>query len=342
MPTMFRLRFSKFHPKERTESMIGLCPFSIPTLNVVRGKELGLQTRKARSFPFTPLCVGFTRPNPGTTESESFSRRRRTLVRTGRIQRTESGWERPWPFRARRQSQHGVLLSAGPILSDDCFRRAAGMVAREPQRPNQKMARRKPERWILLVAAGTPRSQRATTASTYIFQTAATSRIWEFTSWSAEGASSSWLATRRVMLCTDTAICTMPWNGVEWISVWRSKLLPTRSVGLHLQECHRVPLLTSQQVRFITLRATLADDGILIYVKPALQASDSADLFGYSRTNPALSARQHDRSMVRRITFRKLSGIRGSRRTGRARLDPKRHRTSAAYQITTGRIPAGA
>ena len=30
-----------------------------------------------------------------------------------------------------------------------------------------------------------------------------------------------------------------------------------------------------------------ADDGILIYVKPALQASDSADLLGYSRTNPA-------------------------------------------------------
>jgi hypothetical protein len=32
---------------------------------------------------------------------------------------------------------------------------------------------------------------------------------------------------------------------------------------------------------------TSADDGILIYIKPALQASDSADLLGYSRTNPA-------------------------------------------------------
>jgi hypothetical protein len=47
-------------------------PILNTTLNVVRGKELALQTRKARSFPFTPLSVGFTRPVPGTTDSQSI------------------------------------------------------------------------------------------------------------------------------------------------------------------------------------------------------------------------------------------------------------------------------
>jgi len=38
------------------------------SLNVTRGKELALQTRKARSFVFTPLYSGYTRPVPGSSE----------------------------------------------------------------------------------------------------------------------------------------------------------------------------------------------------------------------------------------------------------------------------------
>jgi hypothetical protein len=48
-------------------------PFPIlnTTLNVVRGEELALQTRKARSFAFTPMHVGFTRPIPGKGDYEA-------------------------------------------------------------------------------------------------------------------------------------------------------------------------------------------------------------------------------------------------------------------------------
>lgn len=46
-------------------------PILNTTLNVVRGKELALQSRKARSFPFTPSFVGFTRQDPGTTNTQS-------------------------------------------------------------------------------------------------------------------------------------------------------------------------------------------------------------------------------------------------------------------------------
>jgi hypothetical protein len=47
-------------------------PIVNTSLNVVRGKELALQTRKARSFAFTPLYGGFTRQLAGTKVWESF------------------------------------------------------------------------------------------------------------------------------------------------------------------------------------------------------------------------------------------------------------------------------
>jgi len=47
-------------------------PILNTSLNAVRGKELALQTRKARSFAFTPLYGGFTRQTPGTRNWEAF------------------------------------------------------------------------------------------------------------------------------------------------------------------------------------------------------------------------------------------------------------------------------
>jgi hypothetical protein len=46
-------------------------PILNTSLNVVRGKELALQTRKARSFAFTPLYAGFTRESVGGTDWQS-------------------------------------------------------------------------------------------------------------------------------------------------------------------------------------------------------------------------------------------------------------------------------
>jgi hypothetical protein len=46
-------------------------PILNTSLNVVRGKELALQTRKARSFAFTPLRAGFTRETVGGTAWQS-------------------------------------------------------------------------------------------------------------------------------------------------------------------------------------------------------------------------------------------------------------------------------
>ena len=47
-------------------------PIINASLNVVHGKELALQSRKARAFAFTPLYGGFTRQAPGTRDFESF------------------------------------------------------------------------------------------------------------------------------------------------------------------------------------------------------------------------------------------------------------------------------
>jgi hypothetical protein len=46
-------------------------PILNTSLNVVRGKELALQTRKARSFALTPSCGGFTRALPDNREWEA-------------------------------------------------------------------------------------------------------------------------------------------------------------------------------------------------------------------------------------------------------------------------------
>ncbi|MGC2247559.1 MAG: patatin-like phospholipase family protein [Terriglobales bacterium] len=46
-------------------------PILNTSLNVVRGKELALQTRKARSFAFTPLFAGFTREATNGSEWQS-------------------------------------------------------------------------------------------------------------------------------------------------------------------------------------------------------------------------------------------------------------------------------
>lgn len=47
-------------------------PIVNTSLNVVRGKELAVQTRKARSFAFTPVYGGFTRQEAGSREWNSF------------------------------------------------------------------------------------------------------------------------------------------------------------------------------------------------------------------------------------------------------------------------------
>lgn len=47
-------------------------PIVNTSLNVVRGKELAVQTRKARSFAFTPIYGGFTRQETGSREWKSF------------------------------------------------------------------------------------------------------------------------------------------------------------------------------------------------------------------------------------------------------------------------------
>lgn len=47
-------------------------PILNTSLNVVRGKELAMQTRKARSFAFTPLFGGFTRQLTGKREWEAI------------------------------------------------------------------------------------------------------------------------------------------------------------------------------------------------------------------------------------------------------------------------------
>lgn len=76
-------------------------PILNTSLNVVRGKELALQTRKARSFAFTPLFAGFTRKARTARSGNRHMRRRRIPVQSSGDAKTASVWGPRSPFPER-------------------------------------------------------------------------------------------------------------------------------------------------------------------------------------------------------------------------------------------------
>jgi|HubBroStandDraft_1064217.scaffolds.fasta_scaffold00562_3 hypothetical protein len=68
----FALSTLRIPPKSQSPKDARPIPIVNTSLNVVRGKELALQTRKARSFAFTPLYGGFTRQPAEEKTWESY------------------------------------------------------------------------------------------------------------------------------------------------------------------------------------------------------------------------------------------------------------------------------
>ena len=108
-------------------------PFQIlnATLNVVKGKELALQTRKARSFAFTPLYSGFD--YTGDTQATQAGSYRLTK---------HASWKSRYPggrlgtamaiSGAAASPNMGITDGRGLILAHDILR-ALGLVAGKPQ-----------------------------------------------------------------------------------------------------------------------------------------------------------------------------------------------------------------
>jgi predicted acylesterase/phospholipase RssA len=260
-------------------------PILNTTLNVVRGKELALQTRKARSFPFTPLSVGFTRPIPCVTESESI------------FGRTESlGADRP-------NSKNGVRLGTAMAISGAAvspnmgfysatdlsflmtlFDVRLGWWLANPKDTIQRWRMGSPNLgfyWLLreLLGATSDDSQYVYLSDGGHFENLA---IYE-------------LVRRRCKLivacdasCDSAYGCSDLHNAMERCRVDFGVEIEITAGEVGKVTPAGVPPRAAAHYAIGLIHYSPGSpekDGILIYVKPTLQASDAADLLGYSSTN---------------------------------------------------------
>jgi hypothetical protein len=262
-------------------------PILNTTLNVVRGKELGLQTRKARSFPFTPLCVGFTRPKPGTIQSQSLFAPAATL-----------GADRP-------DAKNGIRLGTAMAISGAAvspnmgfysapdlsflmtvFDVRLGCWLANPEGTTKKWRIGSPNvgfYWLLreLLGATSDDSKYLYLSDGGHFENLG---IYE-------------LVRRKckVIVACDASGDALCGFGDLHNAMERCRVDFGVEIEITADEVGKItptgmPPRASAHFATGSIHYTPgnpADDGILIYVKPALQASDSADLLGYSRMNPA-------------------------------------------------------
>jgi hypothetical protein len=262
-------------------------PILNTTLNVVRGQELGLQTRKARSFPFTPLCVGFTRPEPGTSHSESIFAPAELL-----------GADRP-------DSKNGVRLGTAMAISGAAVSPNMGFYS-APDLSFLMTLFDVRLGWWLANPKGTTEKWRIGSPSVGFYWLlrellGATSDDSKYLYLSDGGHFENLgiyeLVRRRckVIVACDASGDALYGCGDLHNAMERCRVDFGAEIEITADEIGKItpagaPPRASAHYAIGSIHYTPgdpADDGVLIYVKPALQASDSADLLGYSRTNPA-------------------------------------------------------
>jgi len=261
-------------------------PLLNTTLNVVRGKELGLQTRKARSFPFTPLYAGFTRPDPGSSGVDSLFELAALL-----------GSDRP-------DSKNGVRLGTAMAISGAAVSPNMGFYSAPDlsflmtifdvrlgwwlANPTGKI-----EKWRI----GSP-----TIGFYWLLRelAGATSDDSEYLYLSDGGHFENLgiyeLVRRRckVIVACDASEDALYGCGDLHNAMERCRVDFGVEIEITADEIGKItpagaPPRASAHFAIGVIHYTPGnpeDDGVLIYVKPALRASDSADLLGYSQTNP--------------------------------------------------------
>lgn len=261
-------------------------PILNTTLNVVRGEELALQTRKARSFPFTPLYVGFTRPKPGMTTSESIFAPTELL-----------GADRP-------DAQHGVRLGTAMAISGAAVSPNMGSYSAPDlsflmtlfdvrlgwwlANPKDTVGRWRVGSpnvgfyWLLRELLGTTSDD-----SQYVYL--------------SDGGHFENLAIYELVRrrCKLIVACDASCDGGYGCSDLHNAMERCRvdfgvEINIAADEIGKLtpvgaPPRASAHFAVGTIHYIPGDstaDGVLIYIKPALQASDAADLLGYSLVNP--------------------------------------------------------
>lgn len=254
-------------------------PILNTSLNVVRGKELALQTRKARSFAFTPLYAGFTREPVGGTDWQS------AYALT-----SDSG--------AKQQGcENGISLGTAVAISGAAASPNMGFYSQPALAFLMTLFDVRLGWWI-----ANPSDQE---------------------NWPVGGPRVGFFWLLRELLGTasddsgfvylsdgghfeNLAVYELVRRGCKLIVVGDASCDPTSAFG-DLQnamercrtdfgvEIELAPIETVTQkglaqshfaVGKIHYSSSSADDGVIVYLKPALVAGDATDVVGYATTNP--------------------------------------------------------
>jgi len=306
-------------------------PILNTTLNVVRGKELGLQTRKARSFPFTPLCVGFTRPEPGTSRWESVFAPTEIL-----------GADRP-------DAKNGVRLGTAMAISGAAVSPNMGFYS-APDLSFLMTLFDVRLGWWLANPKGSTKKWRIGSPNVGFYWLlcellGATSDDSEYLYLSDGGHFENLgiyeLVRRRckVIVACDASGDALYGCGDLHNAMERCRVDFGAEIEITADEIGKItpagaPPRAAAHFAIGAIHYTPgdpSDDGVLIYVKPALQASDSLDLLGYSRTNPAFP---HDSTVDQWFDESHFENYRAlGEAAGRAALGSIRHAISGLLDL---------
>jgi hypothetical protein len=311
-------------------------PILNTTLNVVRGKELGLQTRKARSFPFTPLYVGFTRPDSGSSDLESYFALSETL-----------GADRP-------DSKNGVRLGTATAISGAAVSPNMGFYS-APDLSFLMTVFDVRLGWWLANPAGTIKKWRIGSPTIGFYWLlrelfGATTDDSQYLYLSDGGHFENLgiyeLVRRRcrIIVACDASGDALYGCGDLHNAMERCRVDFGAEIEITADEIGKITPAGAPPRAMAHFATGLihytpgnpADDGILIYVKPALQASDSADLLGYSRTNPAFP---HDTTVDQWFDESHFENYRAlGEAAGRAALGSIRNAIGALLTIPMGPV----
>ena len=254
-------------------------PILNTSLNVVRGKELALQTRKARSFAFTPLYSGFTREAIGGSD-----------WRSAYAQTRDSG--------AKQQGcENGISLgtavaisgaAASPNMGSYSQPALAFLMTLFDVRLGWWIANpSKPENWPV----GGPRVGFFWLLRELLGTTSDDSGF----VYLSDGGHFENLAVYELvrrgckLIVAGDASCD-PTSGFGDLQNAMERCRTDFGVEIELD-----PIETGRQnglakshfaVGKIHYSSSPADDGVIVYLKPALVAGDATDVAGYATTNP--------------------------------------------------------
>lgn len=294
-------------------------PILNTSLNVVRGKELALQTRKARSFMFTPSFIGFTRPIPGTKKAESI------FAPTALV-----GSSRPnSPNGARLGTAMAISgAAASPNMGFYSSPALAFLMTLFDVRLGWWLANPKgtSKRWSL----GSPNSGFYWLISELLGATNDDSQyLYLSDGGHFENLGIYELVRRRCKLivasdasCDSTYACSDLHNAME-----RCRTDFGVEIEMKADEIGKIrpagqPPRAQAHYAVGAVHYTpgnSADDGVLIYLKPALVATDGADILGYATQNTAFPHDTTANQWFDELRFENYRAI--GEATGRSAID---------------------